>query len=331
MAGKKIKYISYVRALCMLWIVGFWHLGGKSAFAYSNIVTLLFTKGILATFSYISGRLYANRIIGGKKEAIAFYKKRLTKVYPLFWTSATLFYILHLFDTQFWHITSFRQYAMSILGIACIFPPAPGTVWFIDMLLLFWGITPIILAFKDIFKRGLMGGVLYMGFSFLVMCGGDDRLLLYLPIYILGLLSVDDHRHKTGERYILFPAVLLAFIALCALYVRADNKLKIYFIEVICGGVVTYAMIAVGKIMEALINSHQVNGLDKLMGWLSSISMTAYLFHDQIEGILFNIIGRFSIWEAYGFVLPITLIMSWAIQWLYGQAVSWLKHSLWMR
>lgn len=235
MAGK-IKYINYVRALCMLWIVGFWHLGGKSSFAYSNIVTLLFTKGILATFTYISGRLYANRIISGKKEAIAFYKKRLTKVYPLFWMSATMFYILHLFDTQFWHITSLRQYTLSILGIACIFPPAPGTVWFIDMLLLFWGSTPIVLAFENMFKRGLMGGALYLGFAFMVMYGGDDRLAFYYPIYILGLLSADDHRHKSGKRYVLFPAAVIAFGTLCALYGRAGNKAESYFIEVISGG-----------------------------------------------------------------------------------------------
>ena len=59
----RIKYIDYTRALCMLWIVGFWHLGGVSDFQYSNKVTLLFPKGILATFVYLSGHLSAGKRI----------------------------------------------------------------------------------------------------------------------------------------------------------------------------------------------------------------------------------------------------------------------------
>ena len=161
--GEKNRYIRNTRVLCMLWIVGFWHLGGVSNFEYSNHNTLLFTKGILATFVFISGYLYAGRQINDKKEMLTFYKKKFIRIYPLFIISIICFYLLYLWDKHFWYITSIRQCILSILGIACIFPPAPGTVWFIEMMLLFWGITPIILQIsgnvqKVIWAFALCGG-----------------------------------------------------------------------------------------------------------------------------------------------------------------------------
>ena len=313
----RIKYIDYTRALCMLWIVGFWHLGGVSDFQYSNKVTLLFTKGILATFVYLSGHLSAGKRIYSSGDLRRFYLRRFLKIYPLYFISVTIFYIWHLFNSDLWYITSLRQYIMSILGIACVFPPAPGTVWFIDMMFLFWGITPIIIVRNNYFSKLFFSVFIYIGFLLLVFAGGDDRLLLYLPAYVTGLLLTEckKDKDKKWNQRIWLIGVSIGFVLLCVIYTKAVSKVGIYFAELFGSGTVIFIMIMIGKGIEKISNSW----FSKLLIWMSYISMSAYLFHSQIYEFLSNILGRFSLTEAYLVALPITLIVSWIIQTVYDK------------
>ena len=48
----RIKYIDYARALCMLWIVGFWHLGGYPTFS-TQIKLLYYLQKVFLLLLFI--------------------------------------------------------------------------------------------------------------------------------------------------------------------------------------------------------------------------------------------------------------------------------------
>lgn len=50
----RLVELDFVKAVCMLWIVGFWHMGEVSGFHSSNTATYLLTIGALSTFVYVS-------------------------------------------------------------------------------------------------------------------------------------------------------------------------------------------------------------------------------------------------------------------------------------
>lgn len=72
------------RSVCMLWIVGFWHMidYGSSLIADNNITRGL-TLGALATFYYISGKFSYKRL-DDCKNALIFLFLRFCKIYPLY-------------------------------------------------------------------------------------------------------------------------------------------------------------------------------------------------------------------------------------------------------
>lgn len=54
---KRVLFLDFARMLCMLWIVGVWHMQAylSDGFAVQNRITENVTIGVLATFTFISG------------------------------------------------------------------------------------------------------------------------------------------------------------------------------------------------------------------------------------------------------------------------------------
>lgn len=58
----RIKYLDNVRALCMIWIVGVWHMSDYCGVTISNVCTQNITYGVLGAFTFLSGMMMG----GGK-------------------------------------------------------------------------------------------------------------------------------------------------------------------------------------------------------------------------------------------------------------------------
>lgn len=277
----EIKYINYVRALCMLWIVAFWHLGGVTHLISSNSMTLLFTKGVLATFTYLSGYLMAGKEICFPKGVLSFYKKRILRVYPLFLLSAIMFYIFYLKDPSFVYLTSLRQLALTIIGFSVILPPAAGTLWFLNMLFIFWALTPLILSVKSHGSKVLMGCAIYIVLLIGLLLGNDDRLLLYFVNYMIGLLNRNSCTSNTKNFRLAYS--VFVFGAACYLSGKTSNLAAIYCVELISNSAVVSILLNIGKVIDKMSHSVFHSALDIL----SYISMTAYLFHNQIYELVY--------------------------------------------
>lgn len=84
---KRIKYVDIARALCVIWIVCFWHMNQYlideckifPSDSYIREVALNITDGVLALFTLISGYFMSKKEVYDKKGILEFYKKRLLR------------------------------------------------------------------------------------------------------------------------------------------------------------------------------------------------------------------------------------------------------------
>ncbi|MFL6696444.1 MAG: acyltransferase family protein [Vitreoscilla sp.] len=136
-APDKSLSVEVLRAGCVLYIVGFWHLmdythglGG-----YNNAVTVRLTVIVLGLFTFLSGFLLARAPMRlGRSELKRFYAKRLLRIYPLYLLALLAFWALGIAD---------RGIALkAALGISMLYGPPPATLWFVTMILVFYLIAP---------------------------------------------------------------------------------------------------------------------------------------------------------------------------------------------
>lgn len=132
------------RAICMIWIVCIWHLGGyidlfPTEF-YSGNASYI-TDSCLAAFSFLSGFFLSKYEIVNKEDFFYFYKRRFVRYYPLFFISALSLTIVG-------YIPNLKIFLLTITGLGVFFPPQAPTLWYISMLTLFYLFTPFILCFK---------------------------------------------------------------------------------------------------------------------------------------------------------------------------------------
>ena len=72
------KYLDCARAVCMLYIVGFWHLFDYTGKNIVNPLTSQITYGVLAVFMFfISGYFWGKKKITDMKSVLSFWIKRL--------------------------------------------------------------------------------------------------------------------------------------------------------------------------------------------------------------------------------------------------------------
>ena len=135
MAKERNLTIDFARAFCILWIVGIWHLQNYfDQFDITNKVTETITSGILVTFTFLSGLFLGKK----KTSALHFYRDRLKRFYVLFLFAAVLMFF------GGGAIKDVKSFALLIAGLNCFYAPPVRTLWYMGMLMFFYGLVPII-------------------------------------------------------------------------------------------------------------------------------------------------------------------------------------------
>ncbi|MBB1127339.1 acyltransferase family protein [Thiospirillum jenense] len=185
-ANQRDLGIDLLRALCILYVVGYWHLIPYTTAlpGYANSVTEAFKYAALATFVFCSGWLLARQSIQLHiGELWSFYQKRLLRIYPLYALTLILFGLFGL--------ATLEQVTDGLLLISMLSPPAMPTLWFITMIMLFYLIAPLLIhAAPQLGKTAFISAVialLIISYHF-VINPIDWRLLLYFPVFVLGIL-----------------------------------------------------------------------------------------------------------------------------------------------
>lgn len=303
--GEKWIFIDYLKSITMLYIVGYWHLFDyTNAFpGYINPVSENITIAVLGLFTFISGFLSGKSVVksGGIKD---FYVKRLIRIYPLYFVAVILFFVYGKND----FITSVK----SLLCVSMLYSPAPRTLWFITMIMLFYLAAPFLVKLASNLKRYLIAVVLTMITLVSLMVFSktlDIRLILYLPCFCLAIYcAVDD----VENRFLNFKsAIACLIVGLLLLFINTDiwtiEKLKqIPFILSL-----SYLVFAVSYRGQ--------NWFPKisLISFLSFSSYAMYLFHRPIyvtlKQLYFPASDLFQV--IYLFIcLVMIVILSWVIQ-----------------
>lgn len=177
--------IDLVRAFSILWIVGIWHV-----FDYlpeltdgKNGITYHVTVALLGLFVLVSGYLMGLKDVPLKAGSLrGFYIGRFGRIYPPFVLACLVFMVLKLGDVA--------ALTKAALLVAMLWGPAPFTLWFITMIVLFYAVTPLLMAAR---RNGLTFAVVVAGLTVLSAAAHlqwdsvSPRLAMYLPSYCLGL------------------------------------------------------------------------------------------------------------------------------------------------
>jgi peptidoglycan/LPS O-acetylase OafA/YrhL len=316
--------IDLLRGLSILYIIGFWHMLNYTEAIphYNNIITYRITWVGLATFVFISGYYIGGKQTGfTKNNLVSFYKKRLLRIFPLYILAIAIFTLFGLSDIE----TSLKAaFAMSMF-----LTPAPPTLWFITMLLVFYTLAPGLIIFCKKYK------ITHIMISYLVLASVllvyhhlfgklDVRFLTYLPSFTFGILVAINGTNYFNNK-ICFSLLLLGTIF--SFYTNSENiKINWMFATL---------MVTIGPFyLLFFFEDIKFNSLTtiKTISFLSYSSYCMYLFHRPIYIVLKKFYFPYSenrqIFYLVAFCLPCIVMISYASQKIYDILILSLTNRL---
>ena len=319
--------IDLMRATCILWIVGFWHLLGyaESIDGYKNDVTYRVTVVVLGLFVFISGHLIGRSRITNAAEVWRFYQRRMVRIYPPYLAALLLFDLCGLLKPG--------QFIGAALLSASFSLEPPLTLWYISMIVVFYLLAPLLLLLvhslgqtpwrwtsnRLVVCAGIIGLNVLLG---KLLDGVDARLFLYFPSFVAGLVL---------SPALVEPRVRFRTIALTALATVAATLFSFHHQARIDSSLNAIPLAVFGPLLTFLVCERWGRHLrlPPLILAISTASFFMYLFHRPI----------FLLFTSHGFpssaplqlavllllALPVIVAVSWKGQALYDSAVRRLQ------
>ena len=218
----RIVSIDVMRAVSMLYIVGFWHLLDYTDVRqwHHNSATYRLTVTALSLFVLISGFLAGRKdgaLVAG--DFWKFYKTRLWRIYFPFVIAASLFLVSGLDDI----VSLIKGVAL----VAMLLAPPPFTLWFVSMIILFYMVAPLLISLRSY-------GVIYLGVCSAIILAMilyqaetsrmDMRLLIYFPCFAAGIFLAGGT--LPSSRVTLIRLQLLAVMSLVPTFARSSAGLE---------------------------------------------------------------------------------------------------------
>jgi peptidoglycan/LPS O-acetylase OafA/YrhL len=261
--------IEFLRAGCVLYIVGFWHLMDYTHgfVGYDNAVTVRLTVTVLGLFTFLSGFLIAQAPMQLRAaELKCFYTRRLLRIYPLYLLALLAFWALGLADRG----TALK----AALGISMVYGPPPATLWFITMILVFYLIAPLLIALRERPARFAAAclGIFALAGVLGHAASGDIRIAEYFPAFALGVRWTSQGRRRSTHAAWWATGAAAAACAL-SLAFPADPQFSLT-----ASPMATFGALAVFLLADRLPLPSN-GGLVRAVEKLSYASFAMYLFH----------------------------------------------------
>ena len=315
MMNGKIFQIDILRALCAIYIIGIWHLTNYldpsvysfgRAYPYMNYLTI----SVLSTFTFCSGFLLSKYEFASLKDVSSFYKRRLIRLYPLFLLSGVTMYIIGYADL--------KQVIDALLGVSLFTASPIKTLWFISMCFFLYGITPLVRIgvkwkFNVLCILVLLTAISFLCFKDIV----DFRLLMYVPIYVIGL-NLRNFKSHINKLQLLVITLISISLLLISFLVIDKNESIAKLIGSICGCAFIVSL--------AFLCPHpkKMSFLSQIVSWFAYSSLIAYLFHRQFFAISLYLLGQIYMSLPIALMtLSVTFVMSWLMQKVYDRIISY--------
>ena len=304
----KIFQIDILRALCAIYIIGIWHLTNyldSSVYSFGRLYPYMeyLTISVLSTFTFCSGFLLSKYEFASLKDVASFYKRRLIRLYPLFLLSGVTMYIIGYADL--------KQVIDALLGVSLFTASPINTLWFISMCFFLYGITPLVRIgmkwkFNVLCILVLLTAISFLCFKDIV----DFRLLMYVPIYVIGLNLRNFKSHINKLQLLVITLISISLLLISFLVIDKNESIAM-LIGSICG---------CAFIVSLAFLCPQVSFMNRIITWFAYSSLFAYLFHRQVFSVSLYLTG-----EAYMslpvalLTLGVTFVLSWMMQKIYDR------------
>lgn len=308
-----------VRSLCILWIVGVWHLKDYLPFDGITDETMrlgeLVTTSVLGAFTFISGFFLKKYKMRSVSDVGHFYKKRLLRFGIPYLIAAASIYVASMIGGDPWFRNPLN-FILSMVGLSIFYPPLPPTYWYITMLVLFYILTPLMLVPRRQSVRVALYLVMEILFILLWQWGvTEDQCMVYFSTYALGLLVGNKHvallkGWPTRLGVIVCMPLLLGLSLMC--------KSHLHFL-LICWELLGLPLLIV--MADLLSKSQWVSAAGRKVSYAS---MNMYLFHRHIYlfcVIALNIRSMHNIhdavmplWFGWLVALPVIIVFSYFFQ-----------------
>ena len=317
--GNRIIRYDYARVICMIWIVGIFHMMNymNISIEWFNDITLC----VLATFFFISGRLSTKYQVYSFYDGLNYIKHKLIAIFPLYLLSIALIVF-----TSVGNISGIqRQMKMFFFFFTCInafYPPMIMTMWFLTVLILFYLITPIFLSDIKMKWKICIALILYFILltEYIFVKTADDRIVTYFPFYILGLLMNSDLEKKLLRiGYIVISVILLCIITYFSGIIELPRSVALH-IQLVLKLSFMFSLLGICEIAAKYGNK-----IYRIVGFIASASTFAYLFHRQYYAIWEAFFNPFPYWLAYLVIFPTLIVLSYFGQKLYNRIVRQFK------
>lgn len=210
----KIIAFDFLRALAIAMIIPA-HLSNFLSFTYIKLALYAVDPFVanmgLGLFIFMSGYLlyYNNHSINSFQSVLSFYRKRLLRIFPLYWGAIAAFtLVFFIFAPKLnsgfefpnaENVFSFHNIIMHILGLQIFLAPryvSPMlTLYFVGLIIVFYAIYPLIIMLSKSSKQILLCsflifiGCLLVSRTFNII---EPRFFMFFPIFIFGILTCKE-------------------------------------------------------------------------------------------------------------------------------------------
>jgi peptidoglycan/LPS O-acetylase OafA/YrhL len=302
--NNKVVAFYFLRALAIIMIIPA-HLSSFLFSSYGKLVLYAFDPFFanmgLGLFIFMSGYLlyYNNHSINSLQNILSFYKKRVLRIFPLYWAALAVFVLVyHVFapklnsgflfpDAQ--NVFSFSNILVHILGLQIFLAPTYAspmlTLYFIGLLIIFYALYPFIIMFSKSSKHFIfISSILFIGFILISRTFNiiDPRFFMFFPVFVFGVFTCKQNIfEKSGEiaKKPLFYILLAAFPIIFVLIVVLQSRTVLFLDPKVS---LTVQSIGSGKIESSMI-------ISMLSSVASSLGLNYATLRFIIDTLLLNI------------------------------------------
>jgi peptidoglycan/LPS O-acetylase OafA/YrhL len=307
--------LDLLRGAAILYITCFWHLDDYTpALHFNNPVTQLLTICVLGLFVFLSGMLLSGRYrIRHPKDVWSFYRRRLRRIYPMYVLAALGFLLAG--------ITTLQTALKGLIFLNILTGSSPGTLWFMEMICLFYLVAPLLLySYKP--GRALVLGLILSAAVLLISRVTDGtvdlRLAQYLPLFVAGICTgehVDRGRLLKSK-----VSLACSLLALPPLYWMSLHVVG----EVAAVGVNQLSMLLALPLFFVCADWLARILPSRPISVISYCSFGAYLTHRLLYKAAVAIYQPESWWTSLAYLLclwgPVIYAFSWGFQWVADRA-----------
>lgn len=306
-----IIFIDYLRSISILYIVGYLHLLNYTSIFpnYFNYLTYILTLVALSLLVFISGYLIGIKEWSINSSTVAnFFFRRFLRIYPPFLVAVLLFAFFKIIDTS-----SAQNVA---LLMSQFFPPSPITLWFVPMIVFFYALSPLLYnyarkywCFTTLVCCLCIVLVSYSHFTNLL----DRRLILYLPIFAVGLFLGRNDRLIES-----IPIWLLVFSCPIGWFIGASANWETDLSNYFMSPFLTSVALLIFKFSMKFVREDVKFGTCDIVKSVSYASYFMYLFHRPIFTVMLKVLSpepeMGKLLYLVGICLPVIIILSWFTQ-----------------